>query len=180
MKKLLLILFALFALIGCKCSHVEPYEINVEDINLMDCDYMSETYGDFKWYECDIRLKGFLDEENNGSIDELVNVFQVNDSVNSMVYKIQHFSDGTHFIDSVEGFYIENLPMELENVKVSYTNAFIKINEINYPKEHSKNVCIRKPLGPIECNEQFIFGKSIWVDATTGEVSTTDPAFPKE
>lgn len=184
MKKLLVLLAVMFTLVSCKCSHIkENVGINVEEINQADYNYMSENYGDFKWYECEILLNDFLNKENDGTIAELVNVFQVNDSINSQVYKFQHFPDGTTNVDSIMGFYVENLNMTLEDITIPYDSAYSLIMSVNYPKPESRHVTIRKPLGPQICNTQYIFGNKnsqLWVDAFTGEVKTSNPAFPNE
>lgn len=195
MKKLFSILMlstALFivACTGCKkeVSSVDtPTIINVDSINIADNEVMTDQYGkyDLKWYECEILLNNFLNEENDGSIAELVNIFQVTEIVDStsarvVVHKIQHFADGATVRDSVEGFWIENMPLCLEDIKIAYDSACILVEGVNLPKPHSRHITIRKPLGPKDCNIQYIFGNiqsQIWVDAITGEIKESNPAF---
>ena len=162
----------------------------VEAINQSDFDSMIAKYSDtdFRWYECDILLKDFLDEECDGTIEELVNVYQTvtekdGGSFDTQVYKVQHFADGTVYTDSIKGFWIEDYPITMEDIKVSYAEAFELIMAVNLPKPHSQYVTIRKPIGPLECNTQYIFGNihaQIWVDAVTGEIREANPAFPQE
>jgi hypothetical protein len=51
----------------------------------------------------------------------------------------------------------------------------------NAPKPHSRQVVLRKEVGPNSINPQYIFGNfqaQLYVDAVTGDVKTKNPAFP--
>lgn len=194
MKKLLGLITVLFislmiSLQSCtNCSNEQFTQVNdITAYIALDNEYMSiETGDDFRWYETDILLDEFLDEDCDGSIKELVNVFQTVENIDSTsfdtkVFKFQHFSDGKNEKGYVHGFWIENLP--IDSVKLSYREAYDKVMSVNLPKPHSQHVTIRKPLGPLPCNTQYIFGNihsQIWVDAITGEVKESNPAFPAD
>ena len=189
----------MFALVSCQCSgNGEPASntneklggIQVENIIKSDFETMLAKCGDsdFRWYECDILLNDFLDEENDGSIAELVNIYQnvVNrdsTSFDTQVYKVQHFPNGKVFTDSIRGFWIENYPIHLDELKVTYDSAYALVMAVNLPKPHSQHVTLRNPIGPKGINPQWIFGNihsQIWVDATTGEIHESNPAFPDD
>lgn len=139
---------------------------------------------EYRWYETGVQLKNFLDEENDGTIDMIVNVFQVieqcdSTSFDTFVFKYQHTLEGTT-TDSVHGFWIEDYPLNEEVIKVSFKEAFEKIQEVNLPKPHTRQVVLRKQVGPVDANPQWIFGNlhsQIYVDAVTGAVSKDNPAF---
>ena len=164
--------------------------IVVETVNQTDFNNMSLQFGptDFKWYETNILLKEFLDEECSGEIQELVNIYQTITTKDSLsydtqVFKIQHFTDGSEITDSIKGFWIEDYPINPDDIKISYKEAFDKVMAANIIKPHSRYVTIRKPIGPLACNPQYVFGNiktQVWVDATTGEVKNNNPAFPKD
>jgi len=123
----------------------------------------AETGDDYRWYETDIILDEFLDEECDGSIAELVNVFQVAErkdstSFDTKVFKLQHFANGRNEKGYTRGFWIEDFPMKLKEIKVSYKKAFEIMQKVNLPKPHSQYVTLRNPIGPKECNPQWIFG----------------------
>lgn len=196
MKKILIV-FAFMLGFFCSCTNcsngsVEPIQndsaIVVDAIINSDFEDMFSKYGkdDFRFYECDILLKNFLDEEYDG-VTELVNIYQVitskdSTSFDTEVYKIQHFPGGQALKDSVKGFWIENFPIDTAEIKVSYDSAFTLINKVNLPKPHSRHVTLKKPIGPIACNTQWIFGNThsqLWVDATTGDIKESNPAFPE-
>lgn len=196
MKKLFCILMSLAIVIGvssCKCTsdskndaNLASAELVVENVISMDREAMFVAHGgDYRWYETGVQLKNFLDEENDGAIDMVVNVFQVAEkydstSFDTFVYKYQHFSDGTVNEDSIHGFWVEDWPLENEAIKVTFKEAFEKIQEVNLPKPHSRQVVLRKEIGPKVANPQWIFGNlrsQIYVDAVTGEVRSTSPSF---
>lgn len=196
MKKFLVFLMGIMLMIGvsaCTCSQqkkgsTEPAvaELVVENVISLDRQAMFVAHGgDYRWYETGVQLKNWLDEENDGAIDLVVNVFQViekydSTSFDTFVYKYQHFSNGSVNEEGIHGFWVEDYPLENEVIKVTFKEAFQKIQEVNLPKPHTRQVVLRKEVGPVEANPQWIFGNlhsQIYVDAVTGEVSSTSPAF---
>lgn len=190
MKKILFVLIGGLIIAGCSCSKKNPKEqevakIVVENTISTDREAMSLKNPNYKWFETGVIFENYLDEENDGTISEVVNVFQTveGDSISfdTKVFKFQHFSDGTFASDSIKGFWIENFPLNKEEIKVTFDSAFVLINQVNLPKPHSRYCTLRKPIGPKSCNAQWVFGNiqsQIWVDAKTGEIRESNPAFP--
>lgn len=163
--------------------------INVEHAIATDRQAMYLKFGkDYRWYETDILLPEFLNSENVTSDPVMVvNIFQSiverGNGFDTWVFKFQHLNDGTVLTDSVRGFWIENQPLNDEVIKLKYVEAFDKIMQTNAPKPQSKHVTLRNPVGPVAINTQWIFGnihEQLWVDAVTGEVKNSNPAFPEE
>ena len=195
MKKVFILLMAIslmFSLNSCdwfnKNKDNEKKEIIVENVVKADRDYMTENYGNtYVWYETQIFLNDYLDEECDGSFSEIVDVFQVittTDSVtfDTKVIKMYHVADSS-YIEEIEGFWVEDMNMNDEIISVTYKQAFQLINEVNFPKPHSKNCVLRKEVGPIEANPQYIFGNiesQLYVDALTGDVTDESPSFCDE
>ena len=199
MKKLFGILASLLLIIGisaCTCSSEKKVQGNdtlrsgeaatVENLISLDRQAMYVAHGgNYRWYETGIQLKNWLDEENDGTVDMVVNVFQAieeydSTSFDTFVYKYQHFSDGSVNEEGIHGFWVEDYPLNEEVIKVSFKEAFEKIQEVNYPKPHTRQVVLRKQVGPVDANPQWIFGNlhsQLYVDAVTGEVRPTNPAF---
>jgi hypothetical protein len=93
-----------------------------------------------------------------------------------------HVADSS-YIEEIEGFWVEDMNMNDEIISVTYKQAFQLINEVNFPKPHSKNCVLRKEVGPIEANPQYIFGNiesQLYVDALTGDVTDESPSFCDE
>ena len=195
MKKFLVFLMGLMLMIGvgsCTCtqqketSEQEVAELVVENVVSLDRQAMNLLHGgDYRWFETGVQLKNFLDEENDGTIDLVVNVFQVveqydSTSFDTFVFKYQHFSDGSFNEEGIHDFWVEDYPLNEEVIKVSFKEAFEKVQEVNLPKPHTRQVVLRKQVGPVEANPQWIFGNlhsQIYVDAVTGAVSNDNPAF---
>ena len=162
--------------------------INVEHAIAMDRQAMYLKFkDDYRWYETDILLPEFLNAEDVTSDPVMVvNIFQSvvkrDEGFDTWVFKFQHLNDGTVLTDSVRGFWIENQPLNDEVIKLKYVEAFDKIMQTNSPKPQSKHVTLRNPVGPIKINAQWIFGnlhEQLWVDAVTGDVKNSNPAFPE-
>jgi len=210
MKKIsLLMMSLLFSLIigfsscnGCKNGEAQTLvdstevvakdsavAINVEHAIATDRQAMFLKFGkDYRWWETDILLPEFIDSEDVTSDPVMVvNIFQSvvekGNGADTWVWKYQHLSDGTVLKDSIHGFWVEDQPLNEEVIKVKYTEAYDRIMQANAPKPHSKQVVLRNPVGPVTINTQWIFGNlqsQLWVDAVTGDVKTSNPAFPEE
>ena len=160
-------------------------ELNVENLVNLDKQYMFNTYGkDYRWYETCIVLKDFMDEENDGTITGVSNIFQVvfeqGNGADVNVVMITHVGDSTQ-VDVKRGFWVEDYPMNDEAIKVSFKDAYDKVMAVNYPKPHSRHIVLRKEVGPQDANPQYIFGNSqaqLYVDAGTGNVVDKNPVFP--
>lgn len=161
--------------------------LNVENAIAMDRQAMYLAHGgDYRWYETDILLPEFLDADDATSDPVMVvNIFQSivekGNGYDTWVYKYQHFNNGEVLTDSVQGFWIENFPIEDKALTVKYAEAWDKMMAVNFKKPHSKHVTLRNPIGPVAINTQWIFGnirEQIWVDGVTGECKNSNPAFP--
>ena len=197
MRKVLSTLFLItaltFGISSCKCTNEAPAdetvvaeELVVEHVVALDRQAMYINHAnDYRWYETGIQLKDWLDEENDGTIDMIVNVFQAIEkysetTFDTFVYKYQHLSDGTVNEEGIHGFWVEDYPLEEEAIKVTFKEAYEKVMAVNLPKPHTRQVVLRKQVGPVDANPQWIFGNlhsQIYVDAITGEVSDENPAF---
>lgn len=199
MKKLFGILASLLLIIGisaCTCSSEKKVQGNdvlrsgeaatVENLISLDRQAMFVAHGgNYRWYETGVQLNDWLDEDCDGTWNLVVNVFQAieeydSTSFDTFVYKYQHFSDGSVNEEGIHGFWVEDYPLNDEVIKVSFKEAFEKIQEVNYPKPHTRQVVLRKQVGPVDANPQWIFGNlhsQLYVDAVTGEVSKDNPAF---
>lgn len=167
---------------------VKAGELVPEHVISTDREAMYLKFGsDYRWFETAIKLKDFLDEECDGSIASIENVFQAivdQDEKSADVYVciFGHSEEGDTVVTK-HSFWVEDMPLLDEEIKLSYKDAFEKVMETNSPKPHSRNCILRKPVGPLDCNPQWIFGNiraQLWVDAVTGEVKSSNPAFPDE
>lgn len=151
-------------------------ELDVDNVISTDREWMFLNADEnYKWYETSVTLKNFLDEENDGTVESITDVFQTNDP---KVFIISHDSEGDANVEIKCGFYVDDF--EMDSVVIGFKDAFDKLMDANYPKPHSRQCVLRKQVGPKPCNAQYIFGNTreqLYVDAVTGDVSDINPAF---
>lgn len=197
MKKLLLVSLFLALFVGLTSCDGKKKEqaaekqtadsaLVVENIVNLDKQYMFNNYAkDWRWYETCIVLKDFLDSENcDGTVSGVSNIFQAivnrEEGIDTKVVMITHVGDSTQ-IDEVHSFWVEDFPMNDDAIKLTFKEAFDKVMATNSPKPHSRQVVLRKEVGPNQINPQYIFGNTkaqLYVDAVTGTVTDKNPAFP--
>lgn len=185
MKKILLIfLMASLFLVGCnhKKKELKMQELNVENVISSDKEFMYLNYSpDYTWFETCILLKDYLDADADVVVAGISNVFQVVTQIDEGYDTEVILSSHTPTVSQVDvkkGFWVEDLP--LDSVKLTFKEAVEKVQSVNYPKPHSKQVVLRKQLGPKNCNAQYIFGNvqsQLYVDAINGNVTDKNPAY---
>lgn len=160
-------------------------ELNVENVISVDRQDMFMNYKqDYRWYETCIALQDYLDSEcASDTITSITSVFQTiseqGDCIDTKVILTLHTLD-TNTVEVKHGFWVDDLPLNQEAICLTFTKAYEKMMESNFPKPHSKQCVLRKPFGPTECNPQYIFGNihyQLYVDTVTGEVNDQNPAF---
>lgn len=159
-------------------------EITIEDLVCEDTKYMVENYDtSFVYYETEIILNNFLDEECDGSFETVTNIFQTfadNDTLQKpTVFMFIHEGDSTQ-IENVTGYWLEDIALRDGDIVINYKDAYQKLIETNFPKPHAKTCTLRNEVGPCQSNAQYIFGdinSQLYVDAVTGEVLENSPAF---
>ena len=141
---------------------------------------------DFRWFETTIELADFIDSENQeGAINEITSVFQtIEESETGADTWVQYIATsaakGTMIPNPIHSFWMEDSPLDKEPIKITFAEALQKLNEVNFPKPHSRYCVLRKEVGPKDANVQYIFGNSraqLYVDAVTGEVTDHNPVF---
>ena len=166
---------------SCKYTN----EIVVENTISTDRNIMSTKVSkDYIWYETDVILKDWMDEKNNNDIKEVINIFQVLEPIDSTttdvhIYKFYHTSKGIQE-QIIHDFMVGDEPLNNQKIIVTFKEAYKRMMAANYPKPHSRQVVLRKEVGAKECNVQWIFGNEdaqLYVDAVTGEVTDTNPAY---
>ena len=183
MKKILILLVCMVAFVSCHKHKTFTVENAIE----VDNKNMFANYSEYKWFETTVVLKEFLDENCSGTIEEITNIFQAIESEDDRSFdtKVITFKHTTKDIvkDIVEGFWVEDSPLYQKDIKLTFKQAFEKVNQVNYPKPHSRYCVLRKEVGPVDANPQYIFGNSraqLYVDAITGKVTDKNPVYPNE
>lgn len=197
MKKLIFAFSFVACLFMMSCSCEKNKSVNdaetadstalvVENVTGMDRQKMFQDFGkDYRWFETCIVLKDYLDsEECDGTVTGISNIFQVvvekDNGADVRVVMFTHVGDSTQ-VDVANSFWVEDFPMNEDAIKLTFKDAYDRVMAANAPKPHSRQVVLRKEVGPNSINPQYIFGNSqaqLYVDAVTGDVKTKNPAFP--
>lgn len=165
---------------------VESESLVVENVISTAREGMFLNYGgDYSWFETCILMKDYMDSETDGSVEAVTSVFQVVTEKETgfdthVIMTVQTIDTNT--IEIKHGFWVEDFPLNDENIKLTFEEAFSRAMEANCPKPHSMQCVLRREIGPKPANAQYIFGNiagQIYVDAVTGEVSEHNPVFPK-
>lgn len=160
-------------------------KLNASHVTATDRQYMFINYdGNYRWFEQCVLLKDFLDEDNDGTIEGISNVFQVVEG-DSTCYDVHvilmaHNVNGKDTVEVKHGFWVEDYPLNEEAIAITFEQAYDLVMKVNFPKPHSRQCVLRKQVGPVDANPQYIFGNNraqLYVDAITGEVSDKNPAF---
>ena len=200
MKKFFITMFtAIFTIIAtmttitsCKCSsdkqdeEVVPAELNVENLISADKEAMFVNYGsDYRWLETTVVYDNYLDADTVLSVAVVTNIFEAIDEkeegYDAFVWQFTHTSDNND-VQYVHDFYVGNFPLLENEVILTFDEAFDNLMKSNIVKPHSHYVVLRKEVGPVAANPQYIFGnvhEQVYVDAKSGNVSAYNPVFPK-
>ena len=194
-------------IVSCtRCGKGEPGEPNViQDTLLVESDYdgvlpegklvfehVVSTHrqqmfnllgnGNYTWYESHAVLMRDINEAEDCTIKDITSVFSVfsEEGGSYVQYITTNWERGTWIPEPIPGLWIEDNSLNDDAIKITLEAAFQKLMESNCTKPHDKNVTLRNPVGPKKCNAQYVFGnilETVFVDAVTGEVRTSNPAF---
>lgn len=147
--------------------------------------HVDSASADYQYFEASFELVSTVDSLDSFSVSSIQSIYQVVDTVTSTptVFVANYsFDSATVAWKVLEGaFWTEDLDLRSKDVKLSPEEAFSKLMETNVIRPHSRFMVLRCPLGPIACDAQYIFGNTnsgiVYVNAKTGEVTTTDPVF---
>ena len=168
--------------------------LDVEYINGNDISWMGMQYADkdWKWLECCIDMNDFIDESDGVcEVCAVANIFEYIDIVDTItgawrpiVILCAHVAD-TSVVEVREGLWVGDDPMnEYIPMEVDFAHAWNYMMMANCVKPHSRHCVLRKEVGPIGgLDPIYIFGNEdaqVYVMSNTGEVTTTNPAFPAD
>lgn len=187
MKKFIFAVFALLTICACETKKNTVSELNVETAISLDREDMYKNYGDdYRWFETTVVLKNHLDSEDvSMEIESVTNLFQYviesGQSADVLVITYTHDKNGTN-VQKVHDFVLDDEVLNDKQIVLRFEDAYSTFMQSNTIRPHSRYVVLRKEVGMIEANTQYIFGNSecqVYVDAVTGKVSTLNPAFPE-
>ncbi len=137
----------------------------------------------YYWYETKYTLTGEVTAETLPTIEvsEITSTFQT--FAPELCYRITtNAVKGTLIPAPVPGLWIEDFDLSFAEITLTVKDALQRLSEWNgVLPTGSTTITLRKPVGPVECNAQYVIGnpfEAVWVDAVTGDVTDKCPAFP--
>lgn len=168
-------------------SNFAQTTLTVENTVSMDKEQVFLNHGNnFRYFETTAVLDNYVDADDEHNVVSVENVFQVlfdedEKSIDTKVLIFSHNLDGGDVDIHEHAFWVGNEALNDKTIKLTFKDAIQRVYETNCIKPHTRYVVLRKELGPVDANPQYIFGKGkLYVDAVTGSVSETNPAFGPE
>jgi len=184
MKRFFSALMGIALILGTSSCNKNFVEKTIDE----DKQTMYTEFGDdYRWFETDVVLENWLDEKNDNTVETVLNIFQVVEIIDStsadvFVHKFEH-KDNEINRTIAHDFFVGNHQLNNVKITVSFKKAYDRVQKSKYEKPHSRQVVLRWEIGAEDCNPQWIFGNTqsqLYVDALTGEVSDTNPAYLPE
>lgn len=128
----------------------------------------------------------FNDSINYENIDELKVVevtdvfFYWNNEGPHVQFIASNVKNGTIIPPTIQDVWIEDADLSDKEIKLTCEDVLQRLKEWNGLIPPAICISLRYPVGPCECNAQWVIGDVydvIFVDAVTGEISNWNPAF---
>ena len=147
-----------------------------------------------KWMQTGATLTAFLTDEGvaDATFMEVTNGFQTqwpSEDGKGMYTKVTLITTNTMVTDSIVSngaFYFDNIPLNDKEINITFKQAIERILQANCPKPMTRVIVLRSPLGPVSIEDAYYIAVdcydediAVFVNARTGEVSTSNPAWPK-
>lgn len=169
---------------------VNDFTVGVAQIQALHRQTMFMTLGveEYEWRNSKIVFNDSIKADN---IDDL-HVTDINDV---FYYWDEQKGPQVQFINSnvkygtqipwpINDVWIEDDNLSGAPIKLTAEQVLMRLKEVNCPIPPAKSMSLRLPIGPCECNPQYVVGDVydvLFIDAVTGEVSNWNPAFnPKK
>lgn len=138
----------------------------------------------YEWRNSKVTFDDVVKDDNIDilHVTDVTDVFQYMDG-DFLVQKISsNVISGTIVPWPIHDLWIEDSDMSDLQIKLSAEDALQRLKEWNGVIPPVNFMSLRRPVGPKACNAQWVIGdvyEVIFIDAVTGDVSDTNPAFWK-
>ena len=164
---------------------VDDFTAGVEHIQALHRQTMFSLIGGayYEWRNSKVLFNGAISFEN---IDELkvtdvTDVFSYWNGAGPHVQIIaSNVLDGTIIMPVIYDVWIEDANLSDKAIKLTAEDVLERLKAWNGVLPPARSMSLRYPVGPCECNAQWVIGNAfdvIFVDAVTGEISNWNPAF---
>ena len=169
---------------------VQDFTAGVSHIQALHRQTVYSTLGvkEFEWRNSKIVFSDSVTFENieNLHITDINDVFYYWDGQKGpqVQYVNSNIKSGIQIPWPINDVWIEDDDLSEAPIKLSAEQALMRLKEVNCPIPPAKSMSLRLPVGPVECNPQYVIGDIydvIFIDAVTGDISNWNPAFnPKK
>ena len=138
---------------------------------------------EYEWRNLQIMFNDVIKAENIDDlhITDITSVFCYWDNGPLVQFITSNVKKGMLIPTKIPDVWIEDSDMSNAEIKLSAEDVLEKLKTWNGIIPPSKNMILRLPVGPRNCNAQWVIGnieKVIFIDAVTGDITDWCPAFP--
>lgn len=138
--------------------------------------------GEYEWRNSKVVFNDTVTAEtlDDVHIVSVIDVFQLWNDGPVVQFISTDVEKGTIFPWPIHDVWIEDASLNDAEIKVTAEQALQRLKEVNCPVPPAKSMSLRLPVGPCECNAQWVIGgvyDVLFIDAVTGNVSNWNPAF---
>lgn len=138
--------------------------------------------GEYRWRNSKVLFNDTLTLE---TIDDLhitcvTDVFQMWIDGPVVQFISTDVQKGTVLPWPIHDLWIEDASLDDVEIKVTAEQAMQRLKEVDCPIPPARSMSLRLPIGPKDCNAQWVIGdvfNPLFIDAVTGEVRNSNPAF---
>ena len=165
---------------------VQDFTAGVSHIQATHRQIMFSTLGvkEYQWRNSKIVFNDSITAEtiDDLHVTDVIDVFYYwdNDKGPQTQFINTNVMKGTQIPYPVADIWIEDADLSEASIKLTAEQALIRLKEVNYPIPPANGLSLRLPVGPKDCNPQYVIGTVydvLFIDAMTGEVRNSNPAF---
>ena len=165
---------------------VEDFTAGVSNIQALHRQTMYSTLGvkQFEWRNSKVLFNDSINYENIDELKvvEVTDVFYYWDSKKGpqVQFIASNVKAGTLIPPVIRDVWIEDADLSDKEIKMTCEDVLQRLKEWNGVLPSAISMTLRYPVGPCECNAQWVIGDVydvIFVDAVTGDISNWNPAF---
>lgn len=165
---------------------VQDFTAGVEHIQALHRQTMFSLIDgqEYQWRNSKVLFNDSITLENidNLHVVEVTDVFFYWDNVvgPQVQYIATNVKKGTLIPPTIQDVWIEDANLSDKEIKLTVKDVLNRLKEWNGIIPPGVSMSLRYPVGPCECNAQWVIGDEfdvIFIDAVTGDISNWCPAF---
>ena len=139
----------------------------------------------YQWRNSKVLFNDTISFENIGElyVVDVTDVFQYYDKGAKVQFISSNIEKGTIVAPPIPGVWIEDASLNEAPIILSAEDVLVRLCEWDGIIPPASGMSLRLPVGPVECNAQWVIGNAydvIFIDAVTGDITDWCPAFPRD